>query len=299
MNVPSHFETERLLLAPLALTDSAFIHALLNSPGWIEFIGERNIHTLADAEAYIRKINETDTVTYWVVRPKTTQEAIGLVTLIQREYLGHPDIGFAFLPGSEGKGYAYEAASAVLKTLLQHADFPEILATTIPTNVRSIRLLEKLGLKHLREIESEGEMLLVYGIKNHLPEINLLITSFYGLFTNTSGQIPDLDKIHSLCLPETIIIKKEGLQQTVYTPETFITPRKKILTDGTLTGFEEHEVSNETTVSGNIAQRFSTYEKSGTMNGTPFHGRGTKLFQLVHGAAGWRISAVVWEDAVQ
>ena len=48
-----NIHTERLLLSPFAATDAAFIFELLNTPTWIQFIGERNINTLEDAENYI------------------------------------------------------------------------------------------------------------------------------------------------------------------------------------------------------------------------------------------------------
>ena len=47
---------------------------------------------------------------------------------------------------------------------------------------------------------------------------------------------------------------------------------------------------------GNIAQRWCTYEKSGRLNSVAFHATGTKTIQFIKTAAGWRISAVAWDD---
>jgi len=47
------FETERLLLKPTQLEDASFIFELLNSPGWLENIGNRNIGSLEEAKEYI------------------------------------------------------------------------------------------------------------------------------------------------------------------------------------------------------------------------------------------------------
>ena len=38
-------ETERLRLREFTLNDAAFIIELLNSPGWLQFIGDRNVKT--------------------------------------------------------------------------------------------------------------------------------------------------------------------------------------------------------------------------------------------------------------
>ena len=43
-------ETERLILRQFTTGDSKFIVELLNSPGWIEYIGDRNIKTEEQAK---------------------------------------------------------------------------------------------------------------------------------------------------------------------------------------------------------------------------------------------------------
>jgi RimJ/RimL family protein N-acetyltransferase len=57
------------------------------------------------------------------------------------------DIGFAFLPAYWGKGYAYEAAAAVMAHREKVLGLNRIVAITSLDNVRSAKLLEKLGLR--------------------------------------------------------------------------------------------------------------------------------------------------------
>lgn len=156
--------TDRLDLSPLNLRDAVFIKELVNTEGWIKFIGERNVRLIEDSEKYIRKILDSKTVQYWVVRLKETNTSVGIVTLIKRDYLNHHDIGFAFLPGYGKAGYALEAATTVLEMLMELPEYSVIHATTLPDNLRSITLLEKLGLKLEREIEVEKEILLLFTI---------------------------------------------------------------------------------------------------------------------------------------
>ena len=163
-NVPASFVTDRLNVDPLVLTDDVFIMELVNTKGWIEFIGNRNVNSLKDAADYIRKILTSPNVVYWIVKLNNNSQPIGAVTLIKRNYLDHHDIGFAFLPEHSGKGYAFESASELLKKVIYHPDYSTILATTVPGNVNSIRLLEKLGLHYEKEIDADGEKLLVYKI---------------------------------------------------------------------------------------------------------------------------------------
>jgi len=46
-------ETDRLRLRKFTLNDSEFIVALLNSPGWLQFIADRNIRTEEQAKNYL------------------------------------------------------------------------------------------------------------------------------------------------------------------------------------------------------------------------------------------------------
>jgi hypothetical protein len=126
--------------------------------------------------------------------------------------------------------------------------------------------------------------------------IDNLVKTFFRIFTNANQQQPDWEIIHHICIPQTIIIKKSDLKEEVYNLQTFIAPRKIILSDGTLSEFEEKETGAETKIAGNIAQRFSTYQKSGFLNGKWFEEYGNKIFQFIKTNAGWKISAVVWED---
>ena len=96
-------ETARLFLRALTPKDDAFILSLLNSPKWIQFIGDRNCHSLEDAGIYIQKILNTSTMQYWVLENKESGNPLGVITLIKREYLEHHDIGFALLPTHEKK----------------------------------------------------------------------------------------------------------------------------------------------------------------------------------------------------
>ncbi len=154
--------TKRLILNLVTTDDHAFIQTLVNSKGWLEFIGERNVHSQHDAIAYINRINNTPDFTYWAVRLKSGSIPLGIISFIKRSYLENFDIGFAFLPEFQGSGYAFEAASEVLAIAGRDAASSPVLATTLPHNTTSIKLLEKLGLRFDREIEEDHKTLLVY-----------------------------------------------------------------------------------------------------------------------------------------
>jgi len=160
----SSFTTDRLILDPLDMEDAGFILELLNSDGFITFIGDRKVRTIEDARNYIEKIMANADISYWIVKLKDGIIPVGIVTRIKRSYLDHPDIGFAFLPGFNNKGYAFEAAHIVLMSLLNDYGHKSILATAALDNTRSMRLLGKLGLKPEMKIKVEGEDLMLYRI---------------------------------------------------------------------------------------------------------------------------------------
>lgn len=159
----SKFNTARLSLNNLSISDAAFIQELVNTPGWLQFIGNRNVNCEEDAIAYIQKILDNQNVTYWVARLNESLMPIGVVTLIQRDYLEHPDIGFAFLPAYSGIGYAHEATETVIQAL--PAENVNVLAITVPENLRSIKLLQRMGFSYDKELQQDGETLLAYKLR--------------------------------------------------------------------------------------------------------------------------------------
>ena len=158
----NYFTTERLRIGPLVYKNAPFILELVNTPGWLKFIGDRNVKNGADARAYIQKIKNLINVKYWTVYLKDEHTPIGIVTFIKRDYLDKPDIGFAFLPRFTKTGFAFEATAAVLNLLRTGQGLKSILATTLPDNIDSIDLLGKLGFQLEKQITVDGLGLLVY-----------------------------------------------------------------------------------------------------------------------------------------
>ncbi len=154
--------SKRLSIDPISLNDYEFIQQLVNSPGWIKFIGDRDIHSEYASKAYIQKILDNDEAHYWVVRLKHNSLPIGIITFMLRSYLSHYDYGFAFLPEYGKQGYAFEAAAEVLKELKKNPEYKQILAITLPDNVSSIKLIERLGFVFEKDIVIDNEELRMF-----------------------------------------------------------------------------------------------------------------------------------------
>ncbi|WP_016989399.1 GNAT family N-acetyltransferase [Flavobacterium sp. ACAM 123] len=151
------FETERLFLTPTTTEDAEFILVLFNSPKWIEFIGDRNLKTSEDAAAYISnkmtpQIERLGFGNYTVTR-KFDGAKIGGCGLYDRDGFEGFDIGFAFLPQYEKKGYGFESANVLKELAFSEFNLTEISGITSVKNIASQKLLIKLGLHFEKKIK--------------------------------------------------------------------------------------------------------------------------------------------------
>ena len=162
------FETERLILKPTTVLDAFFIYELLNTPKWIKHIGDRNIKSVDDATNYIKnkmtpQLEKLGYSNYTVIR-KLDGAKIGSCGLYDRDGLDGIDIGFAFLPQFEKKGYAFESANKLKEVAIKEFEISCIKGITTKENIASQKLLLKLGLKFERmiRIPNDEEELLLY-----------------------------------------------------------------------------------------------------------------------------------------
>ncbi len=164
--------TERLLIKEITAADAAFYLKLLNSPGFIQNIGDRNIDSIAAAESYIVNnvlfsYNLNGFGLYKMIK-KHTDEFIGTCGFVKRDYLDKPDFGYSILPEFERKGYTLEAAKAILVYGCNKWNLRTVLAITRPNNIASCRLLEKLSFTAVSNTIDpvNNEALIVYEYKH-------------------------------------------------------------------------------------------------------------------------------------
>jgi [ribosomal protein S5]-alanine N-acetyltransferase len=153
------FETAHLVAREITVDDAPFLFELMNTEGWLKFIGNRNIKTIEDAKNHMQQnyIPMYDRLGYglWLIAAKDTGIAMGMCGILKRDSLPYADIGFAFLPLNIGKGIAWEAASHCVDWFVQHYPQQPLLAIVQDDNIASIKLLEKLAFEldgiHLSE----------------------------------------------------------------------------------------------------------------------------------------------------
>lgn len=297
-------ETERLVLREFGIDDAEFILNLLNTPGWLKYIGDKNVRSVEDAVDYLEKgpikSYKENGFGLWLTLLKDNSSPIGMCGLIKRESLDDIDIGFALLPEFSKLGYAYEIAHATLNYANHVLRIDKVVAITDSNNIPSINLLNKLGLQFEKTLNlSENDTVLLFSPLNATQdrlEIDALTARFFDLFTNKVGRVQNVKEIKSIFIPKGILIGNTEDTPVDYDLDGFIKPREEMLTNGTLTNFCEREISHSTELFGNIAQRFSPYEKTGELNGAHFETKGMKAIQFVKVSGNWKMSSVAWSD---
>ena len=303
-------ETERLRLRWFtpADRDADFLCALLNDPGWLANIGERNVRTRRQARAWIATRH---TATYgrlgfgfWAVVRKSDGRLLGMCGLIKRDTLMEADVGYALMPEFRGHGYAREAAAACVGYARDVLGLAEVWGITGPTNASSAAVLRQIGLEDAGVTRLVGEERETWLFKtprrdpgDDRAQIDALTWRFLSAFTNRDGVVPTLPALpHFFMLDATVRVADTLGTVTTTDLHGFIAPRAELLVRGRLADFEEHETESRTEIQGAIAQRWLRYAKRGTLDGQAFEGGGTKALQFVRAGRDWKIASLVWTD---
>jgi [ribosomal protein S5]-alanine N-acetyltransferase len=149
-------ETKRLTLRHLDIADAEFILRLVNEPAWLQHIGDKNVHSIEDAEKYLHagplKMYSERGFGLYCVETKENAQRIGICGLIKRDALDDVDLGFALLAQHWRKRYAFEAASAVVAHGINTLGISRIVAIAAAENLASIGLLQRLGFAFERTV---------------------------------------------------------------------------------------------------------------------------------------------------
>lgn len=145
-------ETERLILRTWKKEDADPYFQINQDPKVIEFL--RGALTMEQVNDFILAVNnhqDRHGYTLWAAELKKTGELIGFIGLNYTDWESHftPAVEVGWRLGSQywSKGFATEGAKAALNFGFKQCGIKEIVSFTVPANVRSIRLMEKIGLQ--------------------------------------------------------------------------------------------------------------------------------------------------------
>jgi RimJ/RimL family protein N-acetyltransferase len=142
------FATPRLALRPYRPDEGPLLHQLMADHSVI-FWAKRTI-TPPESEAWLRDILALpDGLGWWAVFAREGGRHLGHVGLQPLGKSRDIEIAYHFHADAWGHGYATEAARAVLDHGFREAGLDRIVAIALPTNHRSLRVIEKLGLPEI------------------------------------------------------------------------------------------------------------------------------------------------------
>lgn len=127
-------------------------------------------------------------------------------------------------------------------------------------------------------------------------QLDHLMASFFRAVSFQPGEKPSYDELYALFIENGLLIKNSTATPEITSLSTFIELRRHVVNSGQLTSFREVELAEITELFGNVAHRFSTYEKSGTLNGEQFVAKGLISTQFIRTPGGWKMSAMAWDD---
>ena len=150
--------TERLILRTWKPSDIPLMAAISSNPLVMEHFPATQ--DIAATQALVNHINqhyEKFGYALYAVETKDTHEFIGFVGLnhppfeipnFQPKGLPIVEIGWRLSSKHWGKGYATEAAKAVLHYAFSELNLSEIISFTVVANIKSRRVMQKIGLHH-------------------------------------------------------------------------------------------------------------------------------------------------------
>jgi len=142
-------KTGRLILRGLELSDNEQMAAIRSNPEVNKYINRQACLNIAEAEAFIRKIQSGVANSgwyYWAICLAIDNKLIGTICLWNIDVKNaEADLGYELLPNSQGKGIMSEALEKVIDFAFRELKFKKIIAITNQFNSRSVNLLEKFG----------------------------------------------------------------------------------------------------------------------------------------------------------
>jgi len=147
--VEAELRTERLLLRRWRPGDLEPFAALNADPEVMEHFP--GVMSREESDTFVDRIEaEWRDRGYgrWAVEVSGEADLIGFVGLAVPPFMPKDEIGWRLARKSWGRGFATEAARAVLADAFRRLGLTEVVSFTVPANVRSTRVMERLGMTH-------------------------------------------------------------------------------------------------------------------------------------------------------
>lgn len=158
-------ETPRFLLREIEPSDVDDLFELDSNPAVHEFLGNQPIQDIRDLEKVIASLQgqyAENGIGRWAVIDKLNQEFVGWAGLkFERELVNgkcdYYDLGYRIKQKYWGKGIATECALALVDYAFNTLELRELYAITDPNNIKSKKILTKVGFSYVERFDYDGE----------------------------------------------------------------------------------------------------------------------------------------------
>ncbi|HLY62759.1 MAG TPA: GNAT family N-acetyltransferase [Terriglobia bacterium] len=165
-------ETNRLLITAWDPQDWKAFYTVSSDPDVMKYIGKGDPWSAERTEQFVNgQIENFDRLGFclWKLTDKPTRALIGFCGLQHLDESLEIEIGWWLAKAFWGKGLATEAAMAVLRYGFDTIALERIVAIAQPANRASIRVMEKLGMRHERNtVDRHGMPVVFYSIENRI-----------------------------------------------------------------------------------------------------------------------------------
>ncbi len=146
-------ETSRLQLEPFELAHFDGLRAMENDPEIMRYISNGVVKTPEETLETIERVTlrwQQYGFSWWAMREKASGDIVGAGCL---QHLANQDgapleIGWRLNANHHGKGYATEAAQAIIQFAVEHIGANYLVAVADPENAASQRVMQRLGMTY-------------------------------------------------------------------------------------------------------------------------------------------------------
>jgi len=161
---PETFATARLDAHRTGPQDAPFLRSMWSDPRVVATLGgPRDREQVDDMVEAIAGHWQDHGFGFWTLQARDPARPVGWVLLSTTD-LGGPgvEVGWTIAADDRGQGLATEAADEAVRIGFTDLDLGTLVAFTLPDNVASRRVMEKLGFRHEGTVEHTGRPHVLY-----------------------------------------------------------------------------------------------------------------------------------------
>jgi RimJ/RimL family protein N-acetyltransferase len=157
-NTPT-LETERLVLLPLSADEADSLHRISNEPNVRRYLWDGELVSEATLKGFIAQSDRMfskERIGLFGVRMRGREDLLGFCGFVRLGGMEEPELWYELTQKVWGRGIATEAARACLRYALEEAGMERVIAGADVPNTASLRVIEKLGMKYLGNINARA-----------------------------------------------------------------------------------------------------------------------------------------------